>query len=86
MEILEIRSSHDLTGNSPQARRAGAHSYKVNCRQFTLARRAWQRDAEPRAPSLGVMTLGFERIWITAEETKQVAEAIEMTRSPLALD
>jgi hypothetical protein len=86
MEILEIRSSHDLTASSTQARRVGAHSYQVNCRHFNSVRRYWQNDKAPRADSTGFMTLNFEQIWITDAEVKQVTEAIRATRSPLTLE
>ncbi len=86
MEILEITSSHDLTAISAEARRTGAHSYQVNCRQFIALHRSWERDKAQRAGPLGLMTLRLERIWITAAESKRVAEAIQATRSPVALD
>ncbi len=86
MEILEITSSHDLTATSADARRTGAHSYQVNCRQFISLHHSWERDKSLRAGPLGLMTLRLERIWITAAESKRVAEAIQATRSPVALD
>ncbi len=85
MEILEIRSSHDLTSKLPAARRVSEHSYWLNCRQFVSVHREWQRNRVPERPGLGLMTLGFERIWITEEEIGQVATAIKMTTSPVAL-
>ena len=59
MEILEIRSAHDLTTSATDKRREGAHSYQVNCRQFTSMHRTWQNDKPPRTPTMWVMTLGF---------------------------
>ncbi len=86
MEILEIRSSHDLSTQSPAARRVGPHSYQVNCRQFLTLQRDWQRKGAQQESTLCLMTLGFERIWINEEEAKQVETAIMAKRSPLALD
>ncbi len=86
MEILEITSSHDLTAISADARRTGAHSYQVNCRQFIALHHSWERDKAQRAGPLGLMTLRLERIWITAAESKRIVEAIQATRSPVALD
>ncbi len=86
MEILEIKSSHDLTATSADARRTGAHSYQVNCRQFSSLLHSWERDKAQRARPLALMTLRLERIWITAGESQKVQEAIQAMRSPVALD
>ncbi len=86
MEILEIKSSHDLTATSADARRTGAHSYQVNCRQFSMLHHSWEKDKMQHAGPLALMTLRMERIWITAAESNRVAEAIETMRSPVALD
>lgn len=85
MEILEIQSSHSLLTSMPDSRPVGAHVYQVNCRHFASTYRSWQKDSAARGHALGVRTLGFERIWITAEEIEQVAAAIQSARSPLAL-
>lgn len=85
MEILEIQSSHGLTTSILEKRPEGAHSYQVNCRQFSSAQRNWQKHDAGRGLALGVITLDFERIWIKAEEVNQVADAIQSTRSPLSL-
>ncbi len=86
MEILEIKSSHDLTATSADARRTGAHSYQVNCRQFSSLLHSWEKDKAQRARPLALMTLRLERIWITAGESQKVQEAIQAMRSPVALD
>ncbi|HZQ10377.1 MAG TPA: hypothetical protein VFD70_27610 [Anaerolineae bacterium] len=86
MEILEIRSGHDLTAHSPTERRVGAHSYQVNCRQFASIHKTWVREGARPTEILWVMTLGFERIWMTVEESQQVAAAIKATHSPILLD
>ena len=86
MEILEIRSMHDLTTKAPGIRSSGVHSYWVNCRQFGLLHRDWQRQTPVEGSARSVMTLSFEQIWITEEEGKQVAAAIKATHSPIALD
>lgn len=86
MELIEIRSSRDLTAKAPEERRADAHSYKISCRQFISVRREWQRNSSAQGQPLGVMTLGLDRIWITEEEAKKVVGAIEEARSPVSLD
>ncbi len=86
MEILEIKSSHDLTATSADARRTGAHSYQVNCRQFSALLHSWERDKTQRARPLALMTLRLERIWITAGESQKVEAAIRAMRSHVALD
>src|SRR5689334_2012646 len=86
MEILQIKSSHDLTARTPGSRPAGAHSYAVNCRQFISAQSQWQKTRSKSPEPLCVMTLRFERIWITAQETEQVAAAIKATRPVVSLE
>ncbi len=86
MEIVEIKSSHDLTAMSADARRSGAHSYQVNCRQFVTLHRSWERDKAQQAGPLGLMTLSLERIWITAAESKQIEAAIQSTQPTVLLD
>jgi hypothetical protein len=86
MELIEIRSSSDLTAKVPEARRPDAHSYKISCRQFTAVRREWQRNSSARGQPLGLMTMNLDRIWITEEEVKKVVGAIEEARSPVSLD
>jgi hypothetical protein len=86
METLEIRSSHDLTATSSDARRTGAHSYQVNCSHFASVLSIWEKDKEKRGGPLGLTTLGLQHIWITAGESKRVMAAIEATRSRVALD
>lgn len=86
MEILEIRSTHDLTTSGLAVRQPGNHSYRVNCRQYLTVQRDWQRNGAPHDVNLCVMTLSLERIWISAAEAKQVEAAILDQRSPLALD
>ena len=85
MEILEIQSAHNLTTSMTDDRAVGAHSYQINCHQFNSAYRSWQKDNTAQGHALGVMTLGFERIWITTEEIEQVAAAIQSKRSPITL-
>ncbi len=86
MELVEIRSSHDLTANVPETRPSGVHSYLIHCRQFVSVQREWERNRAAQGQALGVMTLGLERIWITEKETKQVVAAIQSARSPVVLD
>jgi hypothetical protein len=86
MELVEIRSSHDLTANVPENRGLGVHSYLVHCRQFVSVQREWERNRAVQGQALGLMTLALERIWITEKETKQVAAAIQSARSPVVLE
>jgi hypothetical protein len=85
MDILEIQSSHSLLTSRPDSRPAGAHIYQVNCRQFTSSYKSWQKDGATRGQALAVLTVGFERIWVTGEEAEQVAAAIRSDHTPLAL-
>ena len=86
METLEIQSSHDLTTRSLAARRAGSHSYRINCRQFLTLERDWRRTRQEQEAPLGLMTLGFDRIWISKAEAEQVEGAILARSSPLTLE
>ncbi len=86
MQILEIKSSHDLTATSADARRTGAHSYQIDCREFDSLHERWEKDRAQRAHPLGLTSLRSERIWITAGECKRVAAAIRAMSSPVALD
>ncbi len=85
MEILKIRSGHGLTTTILGQRPTGDFTYQINTRLFQSAHREWQRNAEKQASPMGVMTLDFERIWITREEVEQVAAAIHSTSSPVTL-
>ncbi len=85
MENLEIRSAHSLITSMTSAREVGAHSYQINCHQFNSEYRSWQKNKVAQGHALGVMTMGFERIWITGEEIEQVAAAIQSKHSPIAL-
>lgn len=85
MDILEIQSSHSLTSSIPDSRPTGKHSYQVNCRHFISMQKNWQKDGSARGLALSVMTRSFERIWITAEEVRQVLSAIQSKRSPVAI-
>ncbi len=86
MEILEIHSSHNLMNSMLDKRPTGEHKYKISCRQFMTTYRTWLKDNAEREHSFGVMTLGFERIWISKDEGTQVVAAIQEMRSPLAID
>jgi hypothetical protein len=85
-QILEIQSSHDLAARSEDARRTGAHSYQVDCREFASMLAAWEKDKAKRVGLLGLTTLRLERIWITSRETRLVAAAIQATRPRVRLD
>ncbi len=85
MEIIEIQSSHSLTTSIPESRPMGTHSYQLNCGHFLLLQKSWQKNGAARGLALSVITRSFERIWITAEEVRQVVSAIQSKRSPIAL-
>jgi hypothetical protein len=85
MEVLEIQSAHSLITSMPGNRPDGAHTYKVQCRQFTLVYKDWQKRDAALRHSLPVMCLGFERIWLTAQEAEQVVSAIRSNISPITL-
>ena len=86
MEIIEIKSAHSLLTSITAARPLGAHAYKINCRQYLSVYQTWQKQQRNESPALGVMTLGFERIWITDEECWQISTAIKAASSPVVLD
>jgi len=87
MEILEIQSSHNLMNSILDQRPAGAHTYKISCHQFMLVYKTWMKDNEAaRVRPLPVMTLGFERIWVSLEEGKLIEQAVQAMRSPVAID
>lgn len=85
MEILEIQSSSSLTTSITAARPVGAHSYHLNCRQFLTEQRSWAKSGAVRGLPLAVMTLAFERLWLTPDQVAEVATAIKSTRTPLSL-
>lgn len=85
MEILVIQSTSSLTTSITTTRLVGAHSYYLNTRQFLTEQRGWQRREQARGLPMGLMTLDFERIYITADEVSQVAGAIKSTQTPLVL-
>ena len=85
MEILKIESAYGLTTTITTQRPVGAHTYKINTRQFQTVHRDWQRHNAAQGLALGVMTLDYERIWMTTEEVEQVAAAIQSVHSPLTL-
>jgi hypothetical protein len=85
MDIIEIQSSHSLTTSIPESRAVGTHSYQLNCGHFLLLQKSWQKNGAARGLALSVITRSFERIWITADEVRQVRFAIQSQRSPIAL-
>lgn len=85
MEIIEIRSAHSLVAPKPELRPLGAHSYQVNCRQFAYLYKSWHKSHAAPLDLLGLMTLASDRIWITEAEGEQIASAIQLAHSPVAL-
>ena len=86
VETVEIRSSHDLSAMSADARRTGRHAYEILCREFTALLHSWQNDKRQRLGPLALTTVAREQIWITAAETRQVTAAIEANRYHVTLD
>ncbi len=86
MEILTIQSKHSLTAAITTRRPEGDHSYIINARQFGPAYKIWKQISAPHGVPLALMTLGFERIWLTEPEIVQVAAAIRATQPALSLD
>ncbi len=85
-ESVEIRSSHDLTATSPDARRSGAHSYWIGSREFAVQLQSWLADAKQRTTTLGLTTQDREQIWISEPEIRKVAAAIKATNYRVVLD
>lgn len=91
MELLEIRSKHDMTAHLPEPRRAVARSYLVSCRQFMYVLANWRKPNADRGPASGrdsafsFMTLGAEQIWPTEEEIASIVGAIQSSLSPVML-
>jgi hypothetical protein len=85
MEILEIRSSHNLTNSILDKRQLETHSYKISCHQFMTVYRTWLKGNAALEHTFGVMTLAFERIWISKEEGTLIVSAIQEMRSPLEI-
>ncbi len=91
MELLEIRSEHDLTAPVPEERPAKTTKYTISCRQFMAVLRDSNKHRNrgasdaARPPALGFMTLDANQIWITQEEIERVVAAIEASRSPVSL-
>lgn len=85
-ETVEIKSSHDLSRPSSDARRTGRHSYRVEYRQFATALRSWKNDKQKRSTTLCLTCLSGEKIWITTGETRRLAAAIDAKRSVVTLD
>lgn len=86
MEIIEIKSAHSLLTSITTARPLGAHVYKLNCRQYLSVYQNWQRQRRTQPQPFGMMTLDFERIWITDEECLRITTAIKAASSPVVLD
>jgi hypothetical protein len=57
----------------------------VNCRQYLGAYRDWQQKGPPERKTFRVMTLDFERIWVTEEEGKEIDAAIQAAKSPVSV-
>ncbi|HZQ09260.1 MAG TPA: hypothetical protein VFD70_21970 [Anaerolineae bacterium] len=86
MEIIEIQSKHSLLTSMTESRPDSERAYKLNCRHYISTYKEWQRHSRANSQALGVMTLDFERIWITAIEGEQIVTAIQAARSPVVLD
>ncbi len=85
-ETVEIRSSHDLTAASLDARQTGTHSYQVGCGEFLAELDSWLNDKARRAGPLRLTTLDREAIWISEPESRRVATAIKAANYRVVLD
>jgi hypothetical protein len=91
MELLEIRSQHDMTAQMPGTRRAVARSYLISCRQFMHILGNWRKPnttagpAAGRGATLSFMTLAADQIWVTEEEIASIVAAIQSSRPQVAL-
>ncbi len=90
MELLEIKSTHDLTALSPERRRPGSHSYLVSCRQFmsvlgSSRKQARREPVKQDGRPLCFMTLSADQIWVTDAEVNKIVAAIEEAHSPVSL-
>jgi hypothetical protein len=91
MELLEIRSAHDLSAHLPETRRAVAHSYLISCRQFMFVLGNWRKPNTARGPAAGrdltfsFMTLAADQLWVTEAEITQIVGAIQSAHSPVSL-
>lgn len=86
IETVEIRSSHDLSAMSADARRTGRHAYQILRGEFTALLQSWENDKRQRLGPLALTTVAREQICITAAETRQVTTAIEANRYHVTLD
>lgn len=77
MEILAIHAGTDLRTRPGSERPSGTFVYHINCRQFNSAHRSWQLHRTTQPEMMVLMTLNFERIWMTNNECTQVANAIK---------
>ncbi len=91
MELLEIKSTHDLTAHSPESRPAALHSYLISCRQFTSVLANWRKPSQAQGPTanrgstLSFMTLAADQIWVTEAEIGRIEHAIHSGHSPISL-
>lgn len=88
MEIIEIKSAHSLNTNAVTSRPIEKHSYRMNCRQYVALYQDWQRNNQTPDPlqAMSVMTLDYVQIWLTGQESKQIADAIQAARSPVIFE
>ena len=77
MEILAIHAGTDLRTRTVSERPSGTFVYHINCRQFNSAHRSWLLHRTTQPDTMVLMTLNFERIWMTNSECTQVANAIK---------
>ncbi len=83
---IEIWSSHDLTANSPGARRTGTHSYQVTAGEFVGQLRLWRSDHRRKDNSIGLKTVDRKQIWISELESRKLEKAINTANYRVVLD
>ena len=85
MEILEILSSRGLTAKPPIAR-SDAYSYEIDRHQFISAYNSRQHGEVAPTALLGLTTRSSQQIWMSDQESAEVAAAVRASRPSIALD
>lgn len=86
MELIRVKSSHNLSNTTTTNRESEGHTYTINCSQYLTAYQNWQRKRTSPTQTFNVMTLGYEQIWVTDVECEQIASAIKSANSPIVVD
>jgi hypothetical protein len=85
-DTVEIRSSHDLTARSADARRTGRHLYQVTRAELQLLLDFWKDGKAQRSEPFRLSTLSREQIWITSGESRRMAAAVRRGATRITVD